>query len=155
GIPIDTIYYDVTNLKEWKNESIERIDASKNGTSSGAWGVSESSTPCIPNSASSWRNTPSIFIDAGPVPFSPNSDGRDDLYKITCRIPPGQTISISILSFSGKVVKTFSGPAQPEYLWDGRDSRGKLIDNGPFFVVIKIDGASKKRVIRKKGVLWR
>lgn len=154
GVSVDTIYYDANNLKEWKSESIERIDASKSGTGSGAWSISEGSTPCLPNSASSWRSTPSIFIDAGPVPFSPNGDGHDDLYKITCRIPPGQTISISILSFSGKVVKTFSGPAQPEYLWDGRDTRGKFIDNGPFFAVIKIDGASKQSVVRKKGVLW-
>jgi hypothetical protein len=155
GVSVDTIYYDANNFKEWKSESIERVDVSKSGTGSGAWSISENSTPCLPNSASSWQNTPSVFIDAGPVPFSPNSDGHDDLYKITCRIPPGQTISISILSFSGKVVKTFSGPAQSEYLWDGRDTRGKLIDNGPFFVVIKIDGTSKQSVIRKKGVLWR
>jgi hypothetical protein len=155
AVAVDTIYYDATNLKEWRSGSIERIDVSKSGTGSGAWSVSQSSSPCLPNSASSWRNTPSIFIDAGPIPFSPDNDGHDDLYKITCRIPPGQTISISILSFSGKVVKTFSGPVQPEYLWDGRDSRGKLIENGPFFVVITIDGTSKKSVIRKKGVLWR
>jgi hypothetical protein len=155
GTPVDTIYYDANNLKEWKSESIERIDASKCGTGSGAWSISEGSTPCLPNSASSWRSTPSVFIDAGPVPFSPNGDGHDDLYKITCRIPPGQTISISILSFNGKVVKTFNGPVQPEYLWDGRDTRSKFIDNGPFFVVIKIDGNGKQNVIRKKGVLWR
>jgi hypothetical protein len=155
GIPVDTIYYDSDNLPEWKAQSIERIDASKNGTARGAWSVSENSTPGIPNSASSWRNTPSIFIDAGPVPFTPNNDGHDDLYKIICKIPSEQTITISILSFDGKVVKTFTGPSQPEYLWDGRDSRGKLIPNGPFFVVIKIDGDKKNSVIRKKGVIWR
>jgi gliding motility-associated-like protein len=155
GIPADTIYYDSDNLTEWKSQSIERIDASKNGTSRGSWSVSESSTPGIPNSASSWRNTPSIFIDAGPVPFTPNNDGHDDFYKIICQIPSEQTMNISILSFDGKVVKTFTGPSQPEYLWDGRDSRGKFIPNGPFFVVIKIDGDKKNSVIRKKGVIWR
>jgi hypothetical protein len=154
-IAADTVYYDSDNFKGWKNQSIERIDASRNGSGYGTWSLSGTSTPGTPNSASSWRNTPSIFIDAGPVPFTPNNDGHDDLYKIICRIPPEQSISISILSFGGKVVKTFNGPSQPEYIWDGKDSHGKLIENGPFFVVVKIDGNKKTSVIRKKGVLWR
>lgn len=155
GVPADTISYNSHDFKDWKNQSLERVDASKSGSVYKNWDSAENSTPGIPNGASSWRNTPSIFIDAGPVPFSPDNDGRDDFYKITCRIPPEQSISISIISFGGKVIKTFKGPSQPEYLWDGRDSRGRLLDNGPFFVIINIDGNKKKSVIRKKGVLWR
>ena len=153
--PVDTAAYDITNFDTWTTQSIERVDATKNGSTPGSWALSENTSPCRQNSVVKWRNTPSIHIDVGPLPFTPNNDRKNDLFMIGCTVPASKKVTIKIVAFDGRTVKTFEGPLQPTYFWDGLDNKGKPVENGPFFVIVAISENGKMSVIRKKGVLWR
>ncbi len=60
-------------------------------------------------------------MDIGPVPFSPNNDGRDDLLAITLKVPPGNSVTITIYGFDGRQEKQFANNLQSTLLWNGND----------------------------------
>jgi cytochrome c peroxidase len=91
----------------------------------------------------------------GPLPFTPDGDGEGDLLSIRVALPAEAELRLSVYSFEGSKVRTFSGPAVQQYFWDGRTDNGALAAVGPFFVIAEVQTPSGVRTIRKKGVLWR
>jgi hypothetical protein len=156
GQSVDTAVYDADWFNgTWSTQSIERVDPPGSAITSTAWGVSKQSTPCRPNSIHSLKNT-GISLDVGPIPFTPDNDGIDDLFMIRCSVPmSSKNVTLSIVAFNGRVVKTFNGSPSPVYLWDGIDNKGKRVENGPFFVIVSFSENGTGSTLRKRGVLWR
>jgi len=139
----------------WTNGSLERVSLSSSGMDAASWVLTASPTPGQPNGAVSWRSGAKPQLDAGPLPFTPNSDGRDDLLSIFIDLPAGYSASISIYGFSGKKLRSFAGPLSHQICWDGRLDNGFPAPTGPFFVVMDASSSQGTMTLRKKGVLWR
>ena len=139
----------------WTNESLERVSLSTTGMDAASWVSAVSPTPGQPNGAVSWRAGAKPQLDAGPLPFTPNSDGRDDQLSIFIDLPAGYSASISIYGFSGKKLRSFTGPLSHQFCWDGRLDNGSPAPTGPFFVIMEASSSQGTVTLRKKGVLWR
>ena len=139
----------------WTAGSLERITMSKSGIDRAAWVVATMPTPGQPNGSVTWRAASQASMEIGPIPFSPNGDGKDDLLAIKLQLPASATAVISIYGFNGMKAREIAGPAQETLYWDGKNRSGRLLPPGPFFVVADIKDFSGNRVIRKKGVLWK
>ena len=153
GVPRETICYDAAWFSSWPSLPLER-NGDADGSSAASWTVAQRATPGQPNAALYWRNSGAVALDIGPLPFSPDNDGENDLLAIRLQLPAAATASIDIYGFDGRLLKRFSGPPQEVVYWDGRSNTGAA-PPGPFFVVAEIQQGSKINRIRKKGVLWR
>ncbi len=149
----ETVCYDDQWFSSWPYLSLERND-NDDGCSPSSWTVAERATPQQPNGALYWRSAGAPSLDIGPVPFTPDNDGDDDLLAIRLALPAAASVTIDIYGFDGRVVKRFSGMPSPVCYWNGRGDAGAA-PPGPFFVVAEIVQGGKVQRIRKKGVLWR
>jgi len=139
----------------WTNDALERVSLSTTGMDAASWVLTASPTPGQPNGAVSWRAGAKPQLDAGPLPFTPNSDGRDDLLSIFIDLPAGYSARVSIYGFSGKKLRSFAGPLSHQIYWDGKLDNGSPAPTGPFFVVMEASSSQGTMTLRKKGVLWR
>jgi hypothetical protein len=140
----------------WVNQSLSRVSVRVSGFDRTAWVLSANPTPGDSNPEVAWRAAASVSLDIGPIPFTPNNDGRDDYLSIKLMLPAGATGSIAIYGFDGRKYYEVAPVVSPEILWNGKTSNGSTVPNGPFFVVAQTSGNNgSKSVIRKKGVLWR
>jgi hypothetical protein len=139
----------------WTGESIERVSLSNSGMDAASWVLAASPTPGQPNGAVTWRAGAKPQLDAGPLPFTPNSDGRDDQLTIFIDLPAGYSAQVNIYGFSGKKYRSFAGPLSHRISWDGRLDNGLPAPTGPFFVVMEASSSQGAVTLRKKGVLWR
>ncbi|MBN2189516.1 MAG: lamin tail domain-containing protein [Chitinispirillaceae bacterium] len=139
----------------WTTQSLERVSLSNSGMDAASWALAASPTPGQPNGAALWRAGEQPRLDAGPLPFSPDGDGRNDLLSIIIDLPAAYTAAVSIYGFSGKKLRTFSGPLSHRIEWDGRCDNGSPAPSGPFFVVMESKSPEGTIIVRKKGVLWR
>lgn len=138
------------------NRAIEKVNSSACGCDSANWVIStEGGTPGFPNDALFWRNVVKVGIEIGPVPFTPDHDGKDDLLSIKMTVPALSTIKLSIYDFKGRKVRSFDGPVKKQYFWDGKTDNGKAVQCGPFFVVAELISKRGLTSLRKKGILWR
>jgi hypothetical protein len=102
--------------------AIERVNSSIDGCDSANWVVStEGGTPGYPNGALFWRNVSKAEIEIGPVPFTPDQDGKDDFLSIKLSLPASCSVNLCIYDFSEKKVRCFYGPARKQYSlgWKG------------------------------------
>jgi len=152
---VDKICYSNTWFPNWSNQSIERMDVFSDGCERKSWEISQKSSPGQPNTVLYLRSRSSPLMEIGPVPFTPNKDGKDDRLLINLALPAGYSAVISIYGFDGRRLKTFSGLPVREYFWDGNSDNGNPAPVGPFFVVAELRSGNVKSMIRKKGLLWR
>ena len=155
GHVCDNVCYEQGWFRNWTSQSLERVQNSLDGCNASAWVVSSKPSPGGPNGALFWREVSSPKLEIGPIPFTPNNDGRDDLLSIRIALPASSDATVSVYCFDGRKVHTFTGPVQEQYLWDGRGNDGKAVPPGPIFVVAEIKVQEKRYLLRKKGVLWR
>ena len=120
-----------------------------------SWAPAASPTPGQPNGAALWRAGEKPRLDAGPLPFTPDGDGRNDQLTVRVELPAGYSASVGIYGFSGKKLRSFSGPLSRQFSWDGRTDGGAPAPAGPFFVVMESTSPKGTIIVRKKGVLWR
>jgi len=139
----------------WSSQSLERVSLSNSGMDAASWVMAASPTPGQPNGAISWRSGAQPRLEAGPLPFTPNSDGRNDVLSIIIDLPAGYSAAVSIYGFSGKKLRTFSGLPSHQIYWDGKQDNGSPAPVGPFFVVMEATSSKGTVTVRKKGVLWR
>lgn len=138
------------------NRAIEKVNSLSSGCDSANWVIStKGGTPSFPNDALFWRNTAKVGMEIGPVPFTPDHDGKDDLLSIKMTVPASSTIKLCIYDFKGRKVRSFEGPVQKQYFWDGKADNGKAVQCGPFFVVAELISKKGSTFLRKKGILWR
>lgn len=135
---------------------IERVNSTIAGCDSTNWVIStEGGTPGYPNGALFWRNVSKAEIEIGPVPFTPDQDGKDDLLSIKLSLPASSSVNLCIYDFRGRKVRCFPGSASKQYYWDGKATNGKAVQCGPFFVIAELTSTRGTTILRKKGVLWR
>ena len=153
GVPRETVCWNAAWFDSWPYLSLERNDGDE-GCSPSSWSVAERATPQQPNAALNWRTTDAPSLDIGPVPFTPDNDGRDEKLAIRLTLPAAASATVDIYGFDGRIIKRFSGMPQEVYYWDGRGNSGAA-PPGPFFVVAEIKQGTRIHRIRKKGILWR
>ena len=140
----------------WSSQSLERVALSCSGMDKSSWALAVSPTPGQPNAAIFWRAGEEPHLDAAaPLPFTPNHDGRDDNLSIFIDLPAEYSATVAIYGFSGKKLRSFSGPVSHQISWDGKLDNGLPAPVGPFFVVMEATSAKGTIIVRKKGVLWR
>lgn len=93
-------------------------------------------------------NTNESF-DWGVIPnaFSPNADGKNDVFKITN--PNIETIKVTILDRNGKQVHEWSGI---NGFWDGKDINGNDLPKGVYYYFI-FATSSKGEALKTKGTI--
>jgi hypothetical protein len=155
GILRERVAYESGWFTQWENQTIERVSLSSDGASRGSWSLAAKPSPGQPSATALWRSARQPSIDCGPTPFTPNGDQRDDFLLISVVVPAGSSLDLSIYGFDGSKYLSFSGPPRERYQWDGCLQNGAPAPRGPFFVVAEIHAGSSKKIIRKKGVLWR
>ncbi len=154
GMLRETVCWDARWFENWPYLSLERND-NGDGCSPLAWSVAARSTPGQPNSSLYWRSTETPSLDVGPIPFTPDGDGRDDRLAIRLLLPADASVALKIYGFDGRIIKQFSGLPQEICYWDGRSDSGAPAPPGPFFVVAEVRQGKRLLRIRKKGILWR
>jgi len=79
---------------------------------------------------------------AYPNPFAPSSG----LCTIEFSLGTSRLVTLKIYDFGGELVRTLSenelmGPQDNiKIMWDGRDSSGRVVDNGVYFYILEIEG---------------
>lgn len=110
----------------------------------------------MPNGAQFYRLVDKPFFDIGPVPFTPDNDGKDDYLQISLKLPLSYSIvSLAIFSFNGRMVYEVNDIKQGVFLWNGKERNGKPVINGPIFVAAELKYPKGTMKLLKKGVLWR
>jgi hypothetical protein len=155
GVVSDSAGWDYRWFAAWANQSVSRVSFRMSGFDRTAWVLAENPTPGQPNPEVVWRAATAASLDIGPIPFTPNNDGRDDYLSIKLMLPPGATGGIAVYGFDGKKYYEAMPVVSPEILWNGKTGSGAQVSCGPFFVVAEIKSNGRSQVIRKKGVLWR
>jgi hypothetical protein len=156
GVLQECAGWDSRWFNSWSNQSLARVSFLKSGCAREAWVVATLPSPGQPNPDAQHR-ADGATLDLGPVPFTPNNDGKDDFLSIRITFPATASASVSVYGFDGR--KYLDLPQPPpltfQYLWNGTLASGAAAPVGPFFVVAEITGNGTKQMIRKKGVLWR
>jgi hypothetical protein len=155
GVPQEMAAYQSDWFDHWTDESLERISLQRDGTLREAWVVAEKPTPGQPNASILFRAASRPTIEIGPIPFTPNGDGKDDFLSIVLFLPAAYTSAICIYGFNGKKYIDLPITPQPQYQWNGKTADGAPAPVGPFFVVATFKSGSQSVVNRKKGILWR
>ncbi|MDR2728358.1 MAG: lamin tail domain-containing protein [Chitinispirillales bacterium] len=155
GVEIDVAVYKSAWFSGWKNsQSLERVFTDPNVPDSLSWVLCDYPTPGLPGEVSLWRAVKAPSIDIGPVPFFPGRTGGDNLLSIRMKVEPGFKAVVKIISFDGRILKSIKGE-QEVILWDGICDGGRSAPPGVIYVVAEFTSGSQRKVIRKKGVLWR
>lgn len=153
GQLVDRVCYRSAWFSEWKSQSLERLGDTLSGVEKGTWVLSDP-TPGYPGKSGSWRLVDEPSLEVGPVPFTPDGDGKDDHFAIRMKVPSGYSTRLRIFGFGGREMISFTS-RQELMLWDGICADRRRAPPGVFFVVGEFTSAAKRVVIRKKGVLWR
>ncbi len=154
GVLRENAGWDYRWFDSWTNQSLSRVSFSISGLAKQAWVVAATPSPGQPNAEALWR-AGGASLDIGPIPFTPNNDGRDDYLSIRVSLPASATAVVSIYGFDGRKYLDLPQPPSPQYLWNGTLASGGPAPVGPFFVVAEITCNGTNQVLRKKGVLWR
>jgi hypothetical protein len=150
-IKVDKVNYYAKNYKKWEYESLERLDLSGNKKNT-TWRLCPRPSPGVLKSKGL---SGTVKLGIGPVPFTPDNDGKNDLLKILLPADGSTLESLMIYSFDGVRIKEFTTLNETEFFWDGVCGNGRVAPAGPFYVIAEIVQDGRKTVIRNKGLLWR
>lgn len=92
-----------------------------------------------------------ISADAIPNVFSPNGDGKNDLFRFSDTdesIRSIRSFTIRIYNRSGKLVYTYSGNPRDWEGWNGRTSSGAEAAEGVYYYIIEARGWDNRRFAR-------
>ncbi|HUI91197.1 MAG TPA: hypothetical protein VLX68_03015 [Chitinivibrionales bacterium] len=154
GVLCESAGWDSHWFDSWTDQSLARVSLTVSGLLPEAWVVASKASPGQPNSDAMWRAS-GAQLDIGPIPFTPNNDGKDDFLSIQLSLPAAATAVVSIYGFDGRKYLDLPTPPSRQFLWNGIAAGGRPAPAGPFFVVAEISENGNKHMIRKKGILWR
>jgi len=156
GVPADmAIYKSAWFGKGWTNQSLERVSGVGDGRDSLSWALCGNPTPGFPGNAEVWRAVTAPSMEIGPTPFRPNGKGVDGFLSIRLKAPSNYRVSVKILSFNGKTLKTFTDAGEL-IKWDGKTENSRPAAPGPIYVVAEFASVDGKKVtLRKNSILWR
>jgi peptidoglycan/xylan/chitin deacetylase (PgdA/CDA1 family) len=75
-----------------------------------------------------------VAVTVSDSAFSPNGEGREKEVRIHVDTDPGATVEISVLDQSGGIRRTWTAAGPVDVMWDGRDSGGAVVPDGPYVV---------------------
>ncbi len=88
--------------------------------------------------------------------ISPNSDGVNDTATVRYHLPLQAKVDVSIWDGS-RLVKTYppadAAPGDRSFIWDGRDSEGKVVEDGAYTARIDAAPADASRALRPASVV--
>ena len=151
----DTAAWDSKWFSSWTTQDLSRVTMTLSGMDKRSWVLSDNPSPGKQNPETTWHAAAVSALEIGPVPFTPNNDGKDDYLVISLLLAPGASATVSIYGFDGKKYYEIANVLTPQILWNGNTSSGLKMPCGPFFVVAEVNNNGVKSIIRKKGVLWR
>jgi hypothetical protein len=154
GTESDRAVYRSAWFSGWVTQSLERVFGGGGGGDSASWALCSRPTPGHPGGANAWRSAASPSVDIGPIPFTPNGDGVDDVLSIKMSLPPNYRATVKIFSFDGKLLRTFKGE-QETFFWDGKTEKGRAAAPGSIYVVTEFTSGKTRKVIKANGILWR
>ena len=156
GVPADmAVYKSAWFGGAWTTQSLERVSGSGNGCDSVSWTLCNNPTPGFPGNADMWRAVSEPSMEIGPTPFRPNGKKVDSFLSIRLKAPPNYRIKLKILSFDGKLLKTFTDEKEL-IMWNGKTDKSRPAPPGPIYIVAEFTSSSGKKVtIRKNTILWR
>jgi len=115
------------------------------------WTLFRADVPLNPETPS--EDVPRADTYAYPNPFSP---AADRIVRIRYAVGSAQTVEVRIFDFNMNLVRRIVDDAQPagaegaaETVWDGTDSGGLRVPNGPYFYTVDTDA----RTVRGKILL--
>jgi hypothetical protein len=97
-----------------------------------------------------WRDVGVAKLHIGPIPFTPNGDGVDDMLSIKLSIPAYYSGTVSIYSFSGHKIFELPQPLKKEYLWNGISQTGQPASVGPFFIIAELKENNSITILRNR-----
>lgn len=80
--------------------------------------------------------------------FTPNGDGVNDTISFP-NLDTEKNVTIRIFNVNGKKIRTLGYP----YVWDGRDTSGKLLESGVYVYQFKINADGNSEYISGTIVL--
>jgi flagellar hook assembly protein FlgD len=80
---------------------------------------------------------------ATPLFVSPNGDGRKDTARVSFQLPKGDRTTVSIVNAAGDELRRLIddrslGKGLHAIDWDGRDDRGRVLGDGPYYVRVSL-----------------
>lgn len=83
--------------------------------------------------------------------FSPNADGLDDTVSFTLEMKSPGEMSLEIFNLRGGLVRRMSqNGLSAEFIWDGRDKDGRLLNNGLYvYMITARDSSGRTEKVRK------
>jgi hypothetical protein len=145
----------VSKIAPWNPQT---IDAAKNASGYN-WTVTTAGVPL----------TPLVDVLIDPNPFTPNSDGKNDITLIdfsVTKIEIPKPLRIRIFDLTGRKIRTvadvisgvnpyFGDPRKGgnAFVWDGRDDSGSLVRPGVYIVQVSLDVDNGGQVVTKSVVV--
>lgn len=150
NIVIDSVYYDPDwhspFVRDPRGISLERYESPDPGFTM-HWSSSNDplgGTPGMPNTnrVRTSEDEHEELISLDPNPFSPDSDGHDDLINIKVRLKePGYMIRLRIFNQRGFLVRDLTGDVLSGNIyttwWDGKDRQGRLLPTGIYILHVE------------------
>ncbi|MBI4057365.1 MAG: gliding motility-associated C-terminal domain-containing protein [Elusimicrobia bacterium] len=106
------------------------------------------------------RGEPVMVIDARPNIFSPNGDGIQDVVLFELNSSTVRKViegwALQIQNLKGKPIRSFQGSGAPpqEIPWDGKDTGGRLMEDGVYaYSVTTVDQAGNRGVTIPKTLI--
>jgi hypothetical protein len=149
---IENCAYDSKMFKSWENQSIARTAFGTDSSGPQYWRIQDESNPGLPDFLSV-KKVDKMTI--GPIPFTPDNDGKDEFCAIYLPFTSAALLSLSIYGFDGKKLKTINIGNATEFFWNGKKDNNQYAPSGPFFVVAEYEKGNKKFKMRCRGILWR
>ncbi len=121
----------------------------------GAWSSSvdaSGGTPGCPNSLGGAEEAGALRVEVGPVPFSPDGDGFEDVLMVRfAGAQRGGAVRARIYDLGGRLVRTLTpatpAPAAGQFDWDGLDDAGRALPLGLYVLLFEAygpDGAARQ-----------
>ena len=156
------------NLDETRGIALERRTGNVDSFIQDNWSSSaspEGGTPGQPNSIrfkQTSSETPSSTLQLDPNPFSPNSDGLDDVLAINLTFDTApRLVSLRIFDARGRLVRTLSAGtlagSTSNYFWDGHSEDARLLPPGIYIVfveILDIDRGKRERLKETVVLAW-
>jgi hypothetical protein len=152
GAAVDWLRWRADEVEE-AGRSLER--AAVTAATPSLWvAAPRGSTPGAPNDAARYP-APASGLFVAPNPFTPDQDGDADLLHVALRDPAtAAEAEAEIVDLSGdRVVRLRPARAREvvEWIWDGRDERGRPVPWGAYLLSVRSDGGRTWRELIAVG----
>lgn len=141
--------------------SLEKVNPFLAPNTEASWGLSGDgfgSTPGKLNSIYTQNPTFTATISAGPNPFSPDNDGREDRTILNYSLPWSSTVvNISIFDRLGRrlrsLLSNYGSPGTGSCVWDGKDNDGRKCPMGIYVILLEAKDAAGNGTVSAKSTV--